>query len=383
MTTATFHAPADLELAPFVRAAAEGDEGAFRHLVERSGNAVTAIALAICRDVAASEDVAQEVYLVAWRRLQELRNPASFLPWLRQITRYTAQTWVRNQRNQRRQINPGDTEEHIARAVDPRPGVDHEMLDTERDRLVRRALDALPEESREVLTLFYREGRSSPQVGHLLGLSDAAVRKRLSRARRSLRAEVLESFASAARATAPGIAFTTAVMTSIAAPTLASAAVGAAGAAGTSLGWKILLTLGGISAGAAAAIGGVVAGLRNDFRDAIDEEERRQLRQLRRIAIVTVLLCGGAWMLEPLNRHWAGPVTIFATLLTSLGILYLVWLPRLLERRFRLQTGGDEAEIRRRLRKRQWCAWIGFLAGALSGGGGMVWGLVKSGLVAF
>jgi RNA polymerase sigma factor (sigma-70 family) len=389
MTTAILspgQTPVDLELAPHVRAAAGGDTHAFERLVNASSNAVAAIALAICRDVAASEDVAQEVYLVAWRRLKELRNPASFLPWVRQIARYTAQTWVRGQRLRRasRGGRLDDPDALLDRAVDPRPGAEATLLDGERDRLVREALDALPEESREVLTLYYREGRSSRQVARLLGLSDAAVRQRLSRARRTLKEEVLDHFAVTAGATAPGVAFTAAVMTTIAAPTLASAATGVAGAAGavgSSLGWKILLAIGGAGAGAAAAIGGVVVGLRRDFRDAVDAEERRQLRSLRRIAVVTVLLCGGAWMVEPLNRHWLGPVAIFLTLLTSIGILYLVWLPRLLRRRFWIETGGDRAEVQRRLRRRRWCAWLGFLAGALSGGAGLMGGLVKNGLL--
>ena len=372
---------ADLELVPFVRAAARGDARAFERLVVASRNAVASIALAICRDLAASEDVAQEVYLVAWRRLKELRNPASFLPWVRQITRYTAQTWVRDQRLRRPPREMDDTDALLARAADPRPGVESQLLENERDRLVRQALDALPEESREVLTLYYREGRSSQQVARLLGLSDAAVRKRLSRARGTLREEVRQAFAETARATAPGIAFTAAVMATIATPTIASAAAGAAGAATTSLGWKVLFAIGGAGAGATAAIAGVIGGLRRDFRDAVDEEERRQLRWIRRLAIVTVLMCGGAWMIEPLNRHWAGPVAIFLTLLTSIGLLYMVWLPRLLRRRFLIETGGDQEEVRRRMRKRWWCAWAGFLAGALSGGAGLVWGLLNSGLL--
>ena len=72
-----------------VNAAANGDAQAFTRLVEASRQAVTSIALAICRDVATSEDIAQEAYLVAWRRLPELQNPTSFLPWIRQITRYS------------------------------------------------------------------------------------------------------------------------------------------------------------------------------------------------------------------------------------------------------------------------------------------------------
>ena len=75
--------------------ASNGDEAAFRRLVDESANTVCSIALAIVRNVQASEDVAQEVFLAAWSNLKKLRNPASFLPWLRQVTRNQAHLWRR------------------------------------------------------------------------------------------------------------------------------------------------------------------------------------------------------------------------------------------------------------------------------------------------
>ena len=62
-------------------------------------------------------------------------------------------------------------------------------------------------ESREALLLYYREGQSSKQVAMLLGLSDAAVRKRLQRARQSVRDDLLTRFSEFARSSAPSAAF--------------------------------------------------------------------------------------------------------------------------------------------------------------------------------
>ncbi|MEO1088436.1 MAG: sigma factor, partial [Acidobacteriota bacterium] len=126
----------DARLEKSVIAAVAGDAGAFADLVAASQSAVTSIALAICRDVAASEEVAQEVYLLAWRRLGDLRNPASFLPWIRQVTRYTAKTRMRDARTERRRLgstpSPRDLDALLADAADPRPGADAELLDRER-----------------------------------------------------------------------------------------------------------------------------------------------------------------------------------------------------------------------------------------------------------
>ena len=79
-----------------VTLAMRGDADAYRHVIEQSAATVCSIALAIVRNVPASEDVAQEVFLAVWTGLRKLRNPASFLPWLRQVTRNQAHLWLRN-----------------------------------------------------------------------------------------------------------------------------------------------------------------------------------------------------------------------------------------------------------------------------------------------
>jgi DNA-directed RNA polymerase specialized sigma24 family protein len=82
-------APFD-SLDPLVAAAADGDGAAFATLDSETSGLVSSIALAIVRDVDLSRDVAQDVFLAAWRDLRKLRNPSSFLPWLRQIARNRA-----------------------------------------------------------------------------------------------------------------------------------------------------------------------------------------------------------------------------------------------------------------------------------------------------
>ena len=76
-------------------AARRGDTAAYGRIVSACQNTITAIALSITRDVAASEDIAQEAFLRAWQRLDRLKNHDSFLPWLRQITRNLARDHLR------------------------------------------------------------------------------------------------------------------------------------------------------------------------------------------------------------------------------------------------------------------------------------------------
>src|SRR5690606_35120804 len=88
----------ELSLRDALPAAARGDHAAYGRVVALCQNAVTGIALAITRDVQASEDIAQEAFLKGWRQLATLKNPDSFLPWLREITRNLARDHLRAQR---------------------------------------------------------------------------------------------------------------------------------------------------------------------------------------------------------------------------------------------------------------------------------------------
>src|SRR5512140_153539 len=163
----------DLALDADVASAMAGDGEAFRRLVDLTSRTVCSIALAIVRDVPASADVAQNAYLAAWAGLGKLRNPASFLPWIRQVTRNQAHLWIRENR---REVSE---ERALAAAVDEAPSQAESLLGAEERRLLAEVLDEMPEEAREVVTLYYREGSSARHVAGLLGISEAAVKQRL------------------------------------------------------------------------------------------------------------------------------------------------------------------------------------------------------------
>src|SRR3546814_4743718 len=117
----------------------------------------------------------------AWQNRKRLQNPASFLPWLRQINRNLARDHLRA--NRHRPLDGEGAEIAISLAADPSPTPAQQLFQGEREQATTELIAALPEDSRELLLLYSRERQSSQQVATLLGLSDAAVRKRLSRAR--------------------------------------------------------------------------------------------------------------------------------------------------------------------------------------------------------
>ncbi|HDS1126581.1 TPA: sigma-70 family RNA polymerase sigma factor [Stenotrophomonas maltophilia] len=254
----TFAASIDQTLERELPAAAGGCQHAYGRIVLACQNTVTAIALAITRDRQASEDIAQEAFVKGWQQLHQLRSSTSFLPWLRQITRNLARDWLRAQRG--RPLTGEAAEVALGMAADPAPGAADRLQRVEEEIAAEDIISALPADSREVLLLYYREGQRSQQVADLLGLSDAAVRKRLSRARAQVRDGLLQRFGEFARSSAPSAAFATAVvsMVLVAAPGTASAAIllgTGVGIGGSKLG------LGGASAAGGTALGSLTATL--------------------------------------------------------------------------------------------------------------------------
>lgn len=254
----TFAATIDETLERELTAASNGCQHAYGRIVLACQNTITAIALAITRDRQASEDIAQEAFVKGWQQLHQLRSSTSFLPWLRQITRNLARDWLRAQRG--RPLSGDAADVALSMAADPAPGTVDRLQRLEEELAAEDIISTLPTDSREVLLLYYREGQRSQQVADLLGLSDAAVRKRLSRARAQVRDGLLQRFGEFARSSAPSAAFATTVvsMVLIAAPGTASAAIllgTGVGVGGSKLG------LGGVSAAGGTALGSLTATL--------------------------------------------------------------------------------------------------------------------------
>ncbi|KRA52372.1 RNA polymerase subunit sigma-70 [Pseudoxanthomonas sp. Root65] len=350
----------DLMLQAELPAATRGSQEAYGRIVNACQNTVTAIALAITRDVQASEDIAQEAFLKAWQQLDRLKNSASFLPWLRQITRNLARDWLRAQHG--RPMSGEVAEIAIGMAADPDPTPAERLLQTEEEIAATEIISSLPEDSREALLLFYREGQSSQQVAELLGLSDAAVRKRLSRARALVRDEMLQRFGEFARSTAPTAAFTMIVLGGLvgAMPAASAATVIGSGVLGTGLVGKLGtggLTTGGVTGGVAggslgvifeqitqhpAALGGVMGGVIGGLagyaftwwylaRFCQTAQERLQVRRFMALNATT----GSAWLFCLMLATVLTPGWQTVTLVTAVGMFainyqYLVTLPRIM-----------------------------------------------------
>lgn len=349
-----------------VTAARDGDQRAFERVVRATQGLISSIAFTHVRDRALSEDIVQDALLAIWRRLPQLRNPAAFLPWLREVTRNLALSRMRAPQARAQTVSIDDFDELVAQAAEP---ADSFQQATESE-LLATMLDELDVDLREPLLLFYREGESTQQVAALLGLSDAAIRKRLSRARSKLRADWLARMGKLAITTAPTAATTAAVMTALTmtAPTAsAAAAVTLAGGVKSSalagLGTALLAAL----VAASGGLLGVFGGVRGELRGIDDAATRQaivrngwQMAALVVIAAVAIALSTAAW-------HG---VAAFAFLAIGLGYLAL-WRMHCIRRAHALQSGPLTAKASAHLQRRLWMAIVGYLGGIAMGGTGL------------
>ena len=144
--------------------------------------------------------------------LAQLRELTKFRAWVCSITRSTISNY---RRREKKNLISNATPLEAAGAISsdvPDPG--HDLVAKEQQAVVAQALLQLPESYREPLILFYRQNQSTRQVAEQLELSEENVRTRLHRGRKMLKEQVVAMVEKTLTSTAPGKAFTVAVMAS-------------------------------------------------------------------------------------------------------------------------------------------------------------------------
>ncbi|MHC4923792.1 MAG: RNA polymerase sigma factor [Planctomycetota bacterium] len=167
-----------------VVAAQGGDAEAFADLVAQYQGLVLSLLAGRVRGRQDVEDLAQEVFLKAFRKLPDLREPERFAGWLSRIAVNATRDFHR-----RSKVRPkGVALEAVE--LEPEAGgprEDHAAIVSEEHGLVLEALHALDERSRLAVLLRYRDGMAVKEIADRMGDSPAAIGMRLTRALRALR----------------------------------------------------------------------------------------------------------------------------------------------------------------------------------------------------
>ena len=177
----------DFEL---VRSILSGDDSAFSALVDKYQKSVHALAWREIGDFQIAEEIAQDTFLLAYKKLPTLKNQHQFAGWLYVIARNLCTDWHRRKKptmqsleaTNRKTLEKSDYERFVEEQ--------REKAAAERRReLVRNLLDKLPESERTVMTLYYLGEMTSEAISKFLGVSVNTIKSRLRRARIRLKEE--------------------------------------------------------------------------------------------------------------------------------------------------------------------------------------------------
>jgi RNA polymerase sigma factor (sigma-70 family) len=321
------------EDADLVAESLTGNRNAFRQIVERYQVLICSVAYSATGDVTESEDVAQETFLTAWTRLRSLREPEKLRSWLCGIARNRVQRSRRDE--QREPVRNAESWEaaHDSPANESLPS--EQAINREEEAILWRSLEKIPELYREPLILFYREHQSIEHVAVALELTEDAVKQRLSRGRKRLQEEVQAFVEKTLRRTAPGEAFSNAVLAGL--PLAAGPAVGAGvGAKGTAAAKS------GFLASLATPFIGILAGIGAQWLIIRATTDDRNLRIKKLAATVFTwvavvgIAVGGEKAVHAMGRHfeWGDRRAFAATAIfwwvfvMGLQMLWMATLPR-------------------------------------------------------
>ena len=208
--------------ADLVTASLAGNRDAFGQIVSRYQSLICSLAYSATGSLGASEDLAQETFITAWKHLRHLREQNKLRAWLCGIARNRINNALR--RDGREPVRAAEPLETIAESAATEPLPHEQAIGKEEAALLWRSLERIPEIYREPLVLFYREHQSVENVAAALELSEDAVKQRLSRGRKLLHEQVLAFVEGALERTNPGKAFTLTVVAALSGITVSAQA---------------------------------------------------------------------------------------------------------------------------------------------------------------
>ena len=168
----------------------EGDDTAFSTLVKKYQRSVHALAWRKIGDFHIAEDITQETFLKAYQKLPTLKEPQSFVSWLYVIAANCCKAWLRKKRLWTQPLETASGAEIKKATYSGYVSAENARTTAEAQReVVKKLLAKLQESERTVITLYYLGGMTYEEISEFLGVSVAAIKNRLYRARNRLKEE--------------------------------------------------------------------------------------------------------------------------------------------------------------------------------------------------
>jgi RNA polymerase sigma-70 factor (ECF subfamily) len=170
-----------------------GDHAAYAELVNRYQSYVFTLTLRMIKSREDAEEVAQDVFIKAYKYLADFRGTAKFTTWLYTIVNNTCITFLRKKRPDIRSLD----DERVFEAADT---IDSGMRANQveqksRHAMVKQAIEMLSPDDAEVITLFYQGEQSLEEIATVLNVEVNAAKVRLHRARTRLKTKMESYFA--------------------------------------------------------------------------------------------------------------------------------------------------------------------------------------------
>ena len=155
--------------------AKQNDYQAYEQLYKMHVGRVFALCVRLCNDRDMAEDLAQESFVLAWRKLSSFRGDSAFGSWLYRIATNTALSYLRKQKPFANSLDIDDVDPRVERhEVDEQIGLE-------------RAIGQLPVGARTVFVLYSLEGYTHDEISGMLKIAEGSSKAQLHRARQLLK----------------------------------------------------------------------------------------------------------------------------------------------------------------------------------------------------
>jgi RNA polymerase sigma-70 factor, ECF subfamily len=174
----------------------DGDPEGVKELMASYQDRLFALAYSICNDYGDTEEVLQDVYMIALRKIGCFEGRASLFTWLHRVTANAALMKLRSKRHAHRMVSIEDVgatlleDDSLALLTERKRAPQEKLLQKELQERIRNSLHSLPGIYRDVLYLRDVLGYSTREASRMLRLTPAAVKSRLHRSRLLLREDL-------------------------------------------------------------------------------------------------------------------------------------------------------------------------------------------------
>ncbi|MFI5153507.1 MAG: RNA polymerase sigma factor [Chitinophagales bacterium] len=170
----------------------DGDQQVFASLVERYQNYVFTLVLRFIKIREDAEEVAQDIFIKAYRSLADFRGESKFSTWLYTIVRTSCITFLRKKKLE---ISSIDNEKTFIQLANQESGFSANQVERKsRHAMVNDAINLLSGDDAQIITLFYKAEQSLEEIGRIMGIDPNTVKVKLHRARQRLKDKMEKYF---------------------------------------------------------------------------------------------------------------------------------------------------------------------------------------------